>query len=221
MRILITGAAGMIGSHAAEFYAQGGHQVIALDNLMRSKLFGSQNKSVEYNWQYLAQYPTIQRIVGDVRSEPDVRQALGDGVDAIIHAAGQPGVFYSLQNPREDFSINAAGTLNVLECVRQISPKARFILCSTNKVYGQGVDAIPLKEEAQRYDFKGNLWRCLRILRSIISATRLMAPPNMSAIFMRRNTRMPMGYKPPYSACRAFTERVNLDLKIKDGWPGL
>jgi CDP-paratose 2-epimerase len=157
MRILITGAAGMIGSHAAEFYAQSGHQVVALDNLMRSKLFGSQNKSVEYNWQYLTRYPTIERIVGDVREETDVRRAIGDGVDAIIHAAGQPGVFYSLQNPREDFSINALGTLNVLECARQISPKARFVLCSTNKVYGQGVDAIPLKEEPKRYDFTGDL----------------------------------------------------------------
>ena len=157
MRILITGAAGMIGSHAAEFYARGGHPVVALDNLMRSKLFGSQHKSVEYNWQYLAQYPNVQRIVGDVRNEADVRQALGDGVDAIIHAAGQPGVFYSLQNPREDFSINAQGTMNVLECARQICPKVRFVQCSTNKVYGQGVDAIPLKTMAKRYDFKGKL----------------------------------------------------------------
>ncbi len=155
MRILITGAAGMIGSHAAEYYAKAGHQVIAFDNLMRSRLFGSTHPSVEYNWQFLERFSNVTRVVGDVRNEAEVRKVLGDGVDALIHAAGQPGVSYSLQNPREDFTINAQGTLNVLECTRLISPKARFVLCSTNKVYGQGVDSIPLREETKRYDFEG------------------------------------------------------------------
>src|SRR5579864_8528409 len=115
MRILITGAAGMIGSHAAEFYAQGKHQVIAFDNLMRSKLFGSQKESVEYNWRYLEQFTNVQRIVGDVRDAEALRRAIKDGVDAVLHAAGQPGVWYSIHNPAEDFSINAQGTLNILE----------------------------------------------------------------------------------------------------------
>jgi len=157
MKVLITGAAGMIGSHAAEFYAKRGDQVIALDNLMRSRLFGSKHKSVEYNWDYLGTYSNITRVVGDVRIEADVRKALGLGVDAVLHAAGQPGVFFSLQNPQEDFSINAQGTLTVLECVRSICPKARFVYCSTNKVYGQGIDALPLKEESKRYTFQGTL----------------------------------------------------------------
>jgi CDP-paratose 2-epimerase len=155
MRILITGAAGMIGSHAAEYYAQGGHQVIALDNLMRSKLFGSQKESVEYNWRYLEKFSNIRRIVGDVRDRESLRQALGDGVDAVLHAAGQPGVWYSIHNPAEDFSINAQGTLNVLEATRLACPKARIVYCSTNKVYGSGIDRIPLKEEPKRYDFTG------------------------------------------------------------------
>ena len=157
MKILITGAAGMIGSHAAEYYARRGDQVVALDNLMRSRLFGSKHKSVEYNWDYLADFSNITRIVGDVRNEADVRKALGSGVDAILHAAGQPGVFFSLQNPVEDFSLNAQGTLMVLEGVRQVCPKARLIYCSTNKVYGQGIDTVPLKEEATRYVFQGDL----------------------------------------------------------------
>ena len=157
MRILITGAAGMIGSHAAEFFAQAGHEVVALDNLMRSRLFKSQHPSVEYNWQYLAKYPTIKRVVGDVRVEADVKDALEGGAHAIIHAAGQPGVSYSVQNPSEDFSINAQGTLMVLECARQVCPKARVVYCSTNKVYGHAVDRIPLKETATRYDFDGPL----------------------------------------------------------------
>jgi CDP-paratose 2-epimerase len=157
MRILITGAAGMIGSHAAEFYAQAGHEVVALDNLMRSKLFNSPHPSVEYNWQYLERYPNIRRVIGDARSEVDVKGALSDGVDALLHAAGQPGVFYSLEHPREDFTVNALGTLNVLECARQACPKARVVYCSTNKVYGHAVEKIPLRETKTRYEFAGDL----------------------------------------------------------------
>jgi len=155
MRILITGAAGMIGSHAAEYYAKLGWDVIAYDNLMRSKLFGSKKESVEYNWKYLEQYKNIQRIVADVRDMDALKKALGIGVDAVLHAAGQPGVFYSIDNPADDFSINAQGTFNVLEAVRQVCPQARVVYCSTNKVYGSGIDKIPLKELPKRYDFDG------------------------------------------------------------------
>lgn len=154
MRILITGGAGLVGSHTAEYYAKRGDEVIVLDNLMRSKLFSYDKKSVEYNWNYLAQYPNITRILGDVRNEEDVKRALGDGVDAVIHTAGQPGVPLSTRIPKEDFSINAFGTLNVLETVRNISPQATFVYCSTNKVYGENVDREELIEEKTRYSFK-------------------------------------------------------------------
>jgi len=75
-------------------------------------------------------------------------------VDVCIHAAGQPGVAYSIRNPEDDFSINAFGTFNVLECLRQISPQVIFIYCSTNKVYGENVDKIPIQEQEKRYNFK-------------------------------------------------------------------
>ena len=154
MRILITGGAGMIGSHAAEYYAKRGDEVIVLDNLMRSKLFGYDMKSVEYNWKWLGQYEGISRVLGDVRNEDDVNTALGAGVDAVIHTAGQPGVPLSIRIPKEDFSINAYGTLNVLERVRAVCPEATFIYCSTNKVYGENVDALPLVEKETRYAYK-------------------------------------------------------------------
>lgn len=154
MRILITGGAGMIGSHAAEYYAKKGDDVIVLDNLMRSSLFGYEKESVEYNWNYLINFKNIKRIKGDVRSEDDVYKALGDGVDAVIHTAGQPGVPLSVRIPKEDFSINAFGTLNVLECTRQKCKDAAFIYCSTNKVYGENVDKIKLSEKNTRYVYK-------------------------------------------------------------------
>ena len=156
-RILITGGAGLVGSHAADYFTKKRWRVVVLDNLKRSTLFKAARQSVEYNWRYLAQFPSIERIRGDVRSERDVHRAIARGVDAVLHTAGQPGVGFSIQNPREDFSINASGTLNVLETVRQISPKAAFIFCSTNKVYGENVDKIPLSEGKSRYRFRGVL----------------------------------------------------------------
>jgi len=155
MKILITGGAGLVGSHTAEYYALKGDEVIVLDNLMRSNLFGYNKESVEYNWNYLAKYKNIKRIKGDVREENDVMGAIGDGVDVCIHTAGQPGVPLSIKIPREDFSINAYGTLNVLECLRQRCKDAIFIYCSSNKVYGENVDKIPLIEKGKRYVYDG------------------------------------------------------------------
>ena len=155
MRILITGGAGFIGSHITEFYAKKkSNRVIVLDNLMRSKLFGSQQKSVEFNWRYLSQFRNVERILGDVRKSKDIAEAIGRGVDCVIHTAGQPGVGFSMANPEEDFQINAIGTFNVLECIRQKSPSATFIYCSTNKVYGENVHEFPLTEMATRYRFR-------------------------------------------------------------------
>ncbi len=154
-RVLVTGGAGMVGSHTAEYYAKKGCAVTILDNLRRSQLFGYDKESVEYNWNYLAKYRNIKRIKGDVRHEEDVKKALGDGVDLVIHTAAQPGVPSSVRNPGEDFSINAFGTLNVLECVRRVCSKATFVYCSTNKVYGENVDQIPLKELEKRYVYEG------------------------------------------------------------------
>ena len=155
-KVLITGGAGFIGSHVAEYYTKRDWEVVILDNLIRSKLFKSHKHSVEYNWQYLDKYSNIKKIKGDIRSKEDVKKALGKGVDMVIHTAAQPGVGFSIDNPYEDFSINAYGTLNVLECLREISPQATFIYCSTNKVYGQNVNKIPLHELETRYIYKDN-----------------------------------------------------------------
>ncbi len=155
MKVLITGGAGMVGSHAAEYYAEKGDDVTILDNLMRSKLFGYDKKSVEFNWNYLKKYKNIKRIKGDIRDKTDVIEAIGKGVDLCIHTAGQPGVPLSCKVPMEDFSINAFGTLNVLECLRQKSKDAVFIYCSTNKVFGENVDKIKLIEKEKRYVYDG------------------------------------------------------------------
>lgn len=155
MRILVTGGAGMVGSHAAEYFAKKKYKIIALDNLMRSKLFGYNKKSVEYNWHYLSRYKNIERIKQDIRDEKVLNKIFDKGIDAIIHTAGQPGVIYSIDNPINDFSINAYGTFNVLEAARKFCKKGCiFIYCSTNKVYGENVCNIPILEKKKRYVFK-------------------------------------------------------------------
>jgi len=155
MRVLVTGGAGMVGSHSAEYYAKRGDDVIVLDNLMRSKLFGYDKKSVEYNWNYLKSYKNIKRVKGDIRDKRDVLDAIGKGVDLCIHTAGQPGVPLSCRIPLEDFSINAFGTINVLECIRRKCKNATFVYCSTNKVFGENVDKIRLVEKEKRYVYDG------------------------------------------------------------------
>jgi len=156
MKILITGGAGMVGSHAAEYFAKKKqNRIIVLDNLMRSKLFGYNKKSVEYNWHYLSRYPNVERIKGDIRDVKILRRIFNKGVDGVIHAAAQPGVGYSIDNPHEDYSINAFGTFNVLEALRKFNKtKSFFIYCSTNKVYGENVSKISLIEKKTRYIFK-------------------------------------------------------------------
>ncbi|MDD4979733.1 MAG: GDP-mannose 4,6-dehydratase [Candidatus Omnitrophica bacterium] len=156
MRILVTGGAGLVGSHSAEIFALSNpkNKVIVLDNLMRSKIFGYDKASVEFNWNYLKQFRNIERIKGDVCNDKDVTRAIGKGVDIVIHTAGQPGVPSSVRMPKEDFSINAFGTLNVLEAVRKKSKDTVIVYCSTNKVYGENVDKISLAEKEKRYAYK-------------------------------------------------------------------
>jgi CDP-paratose 2-epimerase len=157
MRMLVTGAAGLVGSHCAEFFAKENpkNEVIALDNLMRSQIFGYDKQSVEFNWNYLGQFKNVKRIKGDIRNDKDAGEAIGRGVDVVIHTAGQPSVPSSVRNPEEDFSINAFGTLVVLEAARKKSKDTIFIYTSTNKVYGENVDKIPLIEKAKRYVYDG------------------------------------------------------------------
>jgi CDP-paratose 2-epimerase len=154
MKVLVTGAAGMVGSHCVEYYSKEGAGVTAVDNLMRSKLFGTKKKSVEYNWECIKRLKNVNCYILDIRNESHLRKIFKEKFDLIIHTAGQPGVGFSIKNPREDFEINALGTLNMLELTRQYTPKATFIYCSTNKVYGERVSKLALKELKKRYEFK-------------------------------------------------------------------
>jgi len=152
-KILITGGAGFIGSHVAEYYARKGEEVAVLDNLSRGKLLGKSEKNADYNWNYLKQYNNISLIKGDIRNLELLIEACRN-VDIIVHTAAQTAVTTSLSDPWSDFSVNALGSFNLLEGVRKAKIKPVIIYCSTNKVYGENVNKIGVIQEESRYRFE-------------------------------------------------------------------
>ena len=152
MKILITGGAGFIGSHIAEFYAKKGNDVVVFDNLSRYDLFKKNTKNFMSNWKYLKNFQNINLVKGDVRNFDEIKTHSKNS-DAIIHTASQTSVTNSIKNPISDFENNALGTFNVLESARQNDVEC-VIYCSTNKVYGNNVNKVPMLENEKRYSFE-------------------------------------------------------------------
>mgnify|MGYP001772834155 CR=1 FL=1 len=151
MKVLVTGGAGFIGSHVAEFFAKDGSEVVIMDNLSRFILLGKNSDWQNYNLTYLQKrYPSVVFVEGNVCNMEELSRA-GKDVDLIVHAAAQVAVTTSVNDPLTDFKINAFGTLNVLEFARRHD--SAVIFCSTNKVYGENVNKIPLRDLGTRYWF--------------------------------------------------------------------
>ena len=150
--ILVTGGAGFIGSHLAEYYGEKGHNVIVLDNLCRAELLKKDSKNVEYNWNFLKRFENIKLLKGDIRDLSLLKEA-SKGADVIIHAAAQTAVTTSVSDPEPDFTTNALGTFNVLEAARKNNVNS-VLYCSTNKVYGENVNNIGVEVGKSRYSFK-------------------------------------------------------------------
>jgi len=151
-RIVITGGAGFIGSHAAEHFASRGHSVLIVDNLSRGALLHRPDPNASYNWDYLGSIPGIERVRGDVREDGLMDRLLKDA-DAVLHAAAQTAVTTSTLDPETDFLSNALGTFRVLEAARRSGRRPAVIYCSTNKVYGANVNRVPIVSEKNRYRF--------------------------------------------------------------------
>lgn len=152
MKIMVTGGTGFIGSHVCEYFAQKNDEVIAIDNKSRGKLL-SKDLDLNYNWNYLQKkYANVDLKLMDIRDFDELKYSAQD-VDVIIHTAAQTAVTTSLLDPRTDFEVNALGTFNVLEAARLSKSNPCVIYCSTNKVYGDNVNKIPVKESATRYEF--------------------------------------------------------------------
>ena len=153
---LVTGSAGLIGSQAAIHFAGLGLHVVGVDNDMRARFFGEDSSTA---WMATA----LERQLGDAYTHRSVdirdRDAIlamfdefGSDIEVVIHTAAQPSHDWAAKEPFTDFDVNAVGTLNLLEATRLNCPDATFIFTSTNKVYGDTPNRLPLIEQETRWE---------------------------------------------------------------------
>jgi len=154
MKILVTGSSGLIGSEAVTFFDALGNEVVGIDNNMRKVFFGEQGDTT-WNLNRLKQ--TAKNFTHtdlDIRNREDVFRFFGENkFDAIIHCAAQPSHDKARDIALMDFDVNAVGTVNLLEATRQNFPESPFIQVSTNKVYGDSPNELPMKELETRWDY--------------------------------------------------------------------
>ncbi|HVO86371.1 MAG TPA: NAD-dependent epimerase/dehydratase family protein [Candidatus Binatia bacterium] len=154
MKVLITGSAGLIGSESAKFFAEKGFEVVGIDNDMRKYFFGD-DASTDWNLkkiqtQLKKQYTHYK---ADIRDNEEIEKIFKKHkFDLIIHTAAQPSHDWAAREPFTDFTVNANGTLVMLENMRKHCPGAVFIFTSTNKVYGDRPNELPLIELDKRWE---------------------------------------------------------------------
>ena len=150
---IVTGSAGLVGSEASQLFCERGWRVVGIDNDMRSHFFGV-DASTAANRARLEQLAQYQHRSFDIRDRALVEALVseaGSDLRAVIHTAAQPSHDWAARDPHTDFGVNATGTLNLLEAVRRHAPAAAFVFTSTNKVYGDAPNRLPLVEHATRY----------------------------------------------------------------------
>src|SRR5713226_2977032 len=154
MKVLVTGSSGLIGSEAVEHFDREGHEVFGVDNNMRRVFFGAAGDTL---WNLERLKNTAKRFTHaaiDIRDRAAIEELFGaQRFDLIVHCAAQPSHDKAREIPLLDFEVNALGTVNLLEMTRQHCPDAVFVFFSTNKVYGDAPNEIPMKELATRYDY--------------------------------------------------------------------
>lgn len=158
-KILITGSGGLIGSEAVKFYAKKGFTVIGIDNDMRAYYFGEDASTKKNNEKIKNEFKDNYKHYSiDIRDKEKIEELFRKEApfDIIIHTAAQPSHDWAAKEPFTDFEVNANGTLNMLENFRKYSSNGVFIFTSTNKVYGDMPNNLPLIEKETRYEIDPN-----------------------------------------------------------------
>jgi CDP-paratose 2-epimerase len=152
---VVTGSAGLIGSEAVRFFGRLGMKIVGIDNDMRKVFFGEE-ASTEWNRKSLeSELPDYDHRNVDIRDYTAIKnifEHFGKDISLIIHTAAQPSHDWAASDPFADFSVNANGTLNLLQATREYCPEAVFIFTSTNKVYGDVPNRLPLIEQETRWE---------------------------------------------------------------------
>jgi CDP-paratose 2-epimerase len=154
MNILVTGSSGLIGSEAVSYFDGQGHTVYGMDNNMRMDFFGPKGDTSSNLRRLVESTRCFSHFDVDIRDRSAVFAFFEvHPLDAVIHCAAQPSHDLSRQRPLDDFDVNVVGTMNLLEATRRYCPEARFVLMSTNKVYGDAPNELPLVELDTRWDY--------------------------------------------------------------------
>lgn len=156
--VLITGSAGLIGSEAVEYFANLGYEIVGIDNNMRQYFFGNDGDT-KWNHQLLSeklrkQYTHFDIDIRDNNKIIELFNKYSNNIQLIVHTAAQPSHDWAAKEPQLDFGINANGTLNLLEAMRNYCPNSVFVFMSTNKVYGDQPNHLPLIEKETRWELE-------------------------------------------------------------------
>jgi CDP-paratose 2-epimerase len=151
---IITGSGGLIGSESVQHFVEGGFDVIGLENDMRARFFGPAASTRPVTERLQGRYPEFRSVELDIRDAEGVERVFAQATDLelVIHTAAQPSHDWAASDPQTDFGVNANGTLNLLEATRRHAPEATFVFCSTNKVYGDTPNFLPLLELETRLE---------------------------------------------------------------------
>jgi len=158
MKALITGSGGLIGSECVRQLSAAGWDVIGIDNDMRRQFFGEQGTTRPVVRELQATLPRYRHLAIDIRDRQAIRQLFeSERPQFIIHTAAQPSHDKAASIPYDDFDVNALGTMNMLVAARDFCKDSPFCFTSTNKVYGDRPNYLPLTELEKRYDYAGGL----------------------------------------------------------------
>ena len=153
-KLLVTGSSGLIGSEVVDYFCSLGWEVHGVDNNMRADFFGPSGDTRWNQHRLLSVYPQFRHHELDIRDRSGVLALLRElQPELLVHTAAQPSHDLAASRPFDDFDVNATGTLNLLESTRLHAPECVFVHMSTNKVYGDRPNLIPLKELATRWDY--------------------------------------------------------------------
>jgi CDP-paratose 2-epimerase len=156
---IISGSAGLVGSETVAYFAAKGMDIVGIDNGMRKEFFGEEASTAWVKDRLKREIKSYTHHDVDIRNQDEIArifQRYGNDIQLIVHTAAQPSHDWAARNPMVDFTVNAQGTLVLLEATRQFAPEATFIFVSTNKVYGDTPNYLPLIEQDTRWEIDPN-----------------------------------------------------------------